>query len=143
MRKYSDNFNEIFTFFLKSYRCGILNFCGAVVDVKFDLFSEDGKFSFRLYENGDFKHKNLISRHPNILKSVICGKKSWGLHVDMWSDGIVEWTFTKDNILEQFYDKGIEIPESLLLDFNNTILKKKIKRNDIEINRLRLEGILK
>ena len=61
------------------------------------------------------------------------GKKSWGLHVDMWSDGIVEWTFTLEEILEEFSSRNIEIPESFLQDFKNRIDKKKRIRNEKDV----------
>jgi hypothetical protein len=49
------------------------------------------------------------------------------LWVQEWTDGIVEWTFTKDEILSQFED--IEIPESFLNDFENVLQRKKRIRN--------------
>jgi hypothetical protein len=106
-----------------SYRCGILTFCGSDVKVEFDLDSDDGKFGFRKFENGEIKINNLKSCHPNILKTVIMGKKSWGLHINMWSEGIVEGCFSKYEILKQFEDKKIKIPKSLLEDFNNRVYK--------------------
>ncbi len=54
----------------------------------------------------------------------------------MWSDGIVEWCFTEEEILKQFQDNNIEIPDSLYLDFKNTIEKKKRIRNQKEIERI-------
>ncbi len=63
------------------------------------------------------------------MKGVITGKKSWGLWVDQWSDGIVDWTFTKEEILEEFQKRNIQIPSSLLKDFENRIEKKKEIRN--------------
>lgn len=122
-RKYSDNYNKIFTFFLKSYRSGLLTFCGSGVDVIFDPAAEDGKFSFRLFENGDFKLKPLVSRHPNIFKAVVTAKKAWGLWLKSWCEGIAEFNFTKREILDQFKEKGIEIPDSFLEDFDNTLVK--------------------
>jgi len=119
-----------------SYRSGLLTFCGSDVKVEFDLNSDDGKFGFRRFENGETKLHNVKSCHPNVLRCVIIGKKSWGLWVDQWTDGIVECSFTKDEILDQFYQRNIKIPEPFLLDFENTILKKKIKRNNLEIERL-------
>lgn len=47
--------------------------------------------------------------------------------VQEWTDGIVECTFTKGEILSQFED--IEIPESFLNDFENVLNKKKMIRN--------------
>lgn len=114
----------MFTFFLKSYRCGILDFCGSVVVVKQNLNGDNGKFGFRRFENGEIKIDNLESRHPNVLRGVIIGKKSWGLWLDQWTDGIVEGSFTRWEILKQFDDYGIIIPEPLLQDFNNTLIKK-------------------
>jgi hypothetical protein len=49
------------------------------------------------------------------------------LWVQEWTDGIVEWTFTKEEILSQF--EGIEIPESFLNDFENVLQRKKRIRN--------------
>jgi hypothetical protein len=42
----------------------------------------------------------------------------------MWSEGISEGSFTKHEILDEFKRFNITIPESLLLDFNNQIVKK-------------------
>ena len=47
--------------------------------------------------------------------------------VQEWTDGIVDWTFTKEEILSQF--DGIEIPESFMNDFENVLHKKKMIRN--------------
>lgn len=58
------------------------------------------------------------------------GKKSWGLHVKMWSEGIAEGTFTKYELLQQFTDNNIKIPESLLNDFNNWVWRKRIEYNE-------------
>jgi hypothetical protein len=69
----------------------------------------------------------IPTRHPNVLKGVIIGKKSWGLHVKMWSEGISEGLFTLDEIKENFTTFGIIIPDSLYLDLENTIRKCKIK----------------
>lgn len=120
----------MFTFFLQSYRSGLLTFCGSKVETEFDPNGEEAKFSFRSYDNGDFKFKIPRSRHPNLLKAVIIGKKSWGLWLNQWTDGIVEWSFTKEEILNQFYDLNIQIPPPLLRDFENTLLRKKIARNE-------------
>lgn len=127
LKKYSNNFNKIFYFFLKSYRKDILTFCGSNVEVLYDPNGPDAKEGFRLYDDGHFKLKPIISRQPNVLRSVIISKKSWGLWVQEWTDGIVEWTFTKEEILSQF--EGIEIPESFLNDFENVLQRKKMIRN--------------
>lgn len=130
LKKYSDNFNEMFTFFLKGYRSGLLAFCGSAVNTKFDVDGDEGKFCFRKLENGEYKQGEIpITRHSNILKGVITGKKGWGLWVDQWSDGIVEWSFTEEEILGEFQKRNIQIPEPLLLDFKNRIKKKKEIRN--------------
>jgi len=114
---------------LKSYRSGILTFCGSSVDIDFDVYGIEGKMTFRKYDNGQYQQgKQIITRHPNIVKGVITGKKSWGLWVNQWSDGIVEGTFSKREILEQFEKLNIIIPESLLNDFNNRIINKMKKK---------------
>jgi hypothetical protein len=59
---------------------------------------------------------------------VIIGKKSWGLFLNEWSDGIVEGSFTKKEIIKEFYENNIIIPESLLKDFENRIIQKINKR---------------
>ena len=70
-----------------------------------------------------------MTRHPNIVRGVIIGKKSWGLFLNEWSDGIVEGSFTKREIIKEFEDNGILIPESLLKDFENRIVQKMKKRH--------------
>ena len=120
----------MFTFFFTVNRSGIITFCGSIIEVEFDPNGVSGKECFRLYEDGFYKNgKPIVTRHPNIVKSVLIGKKGWGLWVDQWTEGIVDWTFTKEEILEEFEKLDIEIPESFLKDFNNTIERKKKKRN--------------
>ena len=128
LKKYSTRFNEIFNFFLMSYRKGILNFCGSNVEVKFDINGPEGKFGFRMFDNGEMDIHNLVSSQPNVLRSVIIGKKSWGLWLNEWTDGIVEGSFTKNEIISEFTKNGIEIPESLYLDFQNRIFQKHMKK---------------
>lgn len=129
LRKYSDGFNEKFNFFVKSYRTGILTFCGEDVQVEYDPNGVDCKEGFRMYEDGQFSRgKTILSRHPNILKAVIVGKKSWGLWLDQWTDGIADWCFTRDEILDEFKIRNIIIPQSFLKDFDNRLEKKKQKR---------------
>jgi len=112
-----------------SKRMGLLEFCGSPVEVEFDPNGPDSREGFRMYDDGQFKGKNIKSRHSNVLQSVIIGKKSWGLWLDQWTDGITEWLFTQDEILGQFQEKGIKIPESFLKDFENTLERKRLKRN--------------
>lgn len=117
----------MFTFFLQSYRCGILDFCGVEVKTTYDRCSQEGKFCFKSFENGVYSKEEISNGirtiHPNVLKGVIIGKKSWGLWKNEWCKGISEWLFTKEEILEQFTEKGIKIPDSLMKDFENTIIR--------------------
>lgn len=120
----------MFTFFLQGYRSGLLSFCGSHVLTEFDVDGDEGKFCFRRLENGEYKPGEVpVTRHSNILKGVINGKRGWGLWVDQWSEGIVDWTFTEEEILDEFQKRNIHIPEPLLRDFRNRIDKKKRIRN--------------
>jgi hypothetical protein len=113
-----------------SYRKGILVFCGENVEVEFDPNGVSCKEGFRMYDDGHFKNGKIIkSRHPNLLRSVIIGKKSWGLWLNQWTDGIVDWSFTRQEILNIFNEKQIIIPDSFLKDFDNRLEKKKEVRN--------------
>lgn len=98
------------------------------MNVDFDINGPEGKHTFRMFDNGYFKNKMISTKHPNIVKAVIIGKKSWGLQLNEWADGIVEGSFTKREILSQFTELDIVIPESLLLDFENRIYSKIMKR---------------
>lgn len=118
----------MFNFFLNSYRKSLLDFCGSKVEVEYDPNGPDCKECFRKFEDGYYKNKIITSRHPNIVKGVIIGKKSWGLWKNEWSDGIVEGSFLKREILHEFEDKNLKIPEPLLEDFENTIYKKEINK---------------
>ena len=119
----------MFHFYLKIYRSGLITFCGSIVVIDYEKDGSDGKFSFREYDNGRFKFINPKSRHPNLLKAVISGKKGWGLWVKTWSEGITEWTFTKEEILKEFEERGIEIPEPLMIEWDKLIDKMKNIRN--------------
>lgn len=127
----------MFEFFLQSYRKGLLDFCGVGVEVKFDVNQVEGKHCFRNFDNGQYKTSPIITKHPNIVKGVIMGKKGWGLWLNEWTDGIVDWCFTKEEILSQFDELGIKIPEPLLRDFENRLEEKKIKRNLKYLNEIR------
>ena len=130
LKKYSEKFNKMFDFYLSVYRSGLITFCGVKVQVDFDVDGSDGKFGFRKYDNGRFKSKTPLSRHPNILRGVIIGKKGWGLWVEQWSQGITEWLFTKDEILQEFIERDINIPDPLMKEWDKLIHKKKMIRND-------------
>jgi hypothetical protein len=115
-----------------SYRSGLLNFCGTEIKTHFDIEEPDGKTCFKNFENGiytkDEFFEGIKTCHPNVLKGVIVGKKSWGLWRNEWSDGISECLFTLDEIIEQFTNENIVIPESLLNDLKNTIKRKKMNK---------------
>ncbi len=105
----------MFSFFLKINRTGLIEFCGSSTKVYFDVNGYSCKECFRLYEDGFYKGgKPIITKHPNILKSVLIGKKGIGLWFDQWTDGIVDWTFTKEEIFEEFEKLNIDIPESFI-----------------------------
>lgn len=127
MRRYSDRFNTVFNFFIKSNRSGVLSFCGSAVNVIYDKNAKSAKECFKLFENGEYKNgKPIISSQPNLATAAITGKKSWGLWLDQWTDGIADCSFTREEILNEFSSKGIVLPDSFLADFNNKIRKKKI-----------------
>ncbi len=130
LEKFSDNFNEIFNFFLKSYYKGILNFAGVAVDTKYDKSSYSAKESFRRFDDGQFGNGVVISKQNNIVKAVIIAKKSWGLQVRMWSEGIADHDFTLEEILDTFKTAEITVPGSLLKGFENEIMKRKIVKID-------------
>ena len=113
--------------------------------VEFDINGPDVKECFRLYEDGRYKTTKELpiikTRHPNLVYGVIKGKKSWGLWVQEWSNGINEWSFKKEEIINEFIGNKIEIPESFMTEFENCIQRGRIKRIEKEIERLRGIGI--
>lgn len=125
----------MFTFFLLINKTGLITFCGSNVEdrnkIVFDPNGDDVKYCFRKFENGQYKEGvPIVTRHPNILKSVLIGKRGWGLFVNEWSLGIAEGSFLKREILEEFSSRKIDIPRSLFIDFENRIYSFiKIKNN--------------
>jgi hypothetical protein len=129
LNKFSDGFNKIFKFFYLVCRKEIITFCGQQVEVSHDVNEKDAKLTFRCFEDGHYnKGQKIITKHPNIVQKVIIGKKGWGLWKDQWAQGIADWTFDKEEILNEFKKKGIEIPEQFLKEFDDFILKYKQKR---------------
>lgn len=127
----------MFIFFLMVNRKEIITFCGSNIEVDFDPNGKSSKECFRLYEDGYYKDKKIVTRHPNILKSVIVGKKGWGLWLNQWVDGIVDWCFTKEEIFNEFKSNNVEIPDSFVKDFENRLEKLKQKRNNNYIYQLK------
>lgn len=114
------------------YRKDLITFCGSKVNVEFDVNGEDGKMCFLNVDNGVYGRGDTIkTRHPNILKGVLVSKRGWGLWLDQWTGGINEWCFTKEEILNEFKIRNIEIPEPHLKEFENLTEKKRKKRNEI------------
>lgn len=112
----------MFNFFLCSCRVGLLTFSGTHnPSIKYNKNSPDGKLTIKKFENGEFKNKTIVTKHPNIVNCVIKGKKSWGLHVKMWSEGICEGSFSPKEILNEFEIRNIKIPDSLYKEFYNQI----------------------
>lgn len=128
LEKFKENFLEIFNFFLNSYRRGLLTFGTEFVDVRHQLGGLSGRETFRRFEDGQYKKNPPVTRHVNIVHGVIVAKKSWGLHVKMWTEGIVDCDFTIDEIVKSFEDKGIKIPEVLLKGLINEVRRGKDKR---------------
>lgn len=124
MKKYSNKLNTIFSLFLKMNRSGIITFCGEGIKIVYDINGPNGKDCFINFENGVYKQgKTIVTKHPNLVKSVLIGKKGWGLWMKEWSQGIRQGLFTKREILEEFEKKNITLPESFLQEFNNLIYK--------------------
>lgn len=98
-------------------------------NIIFDVNGEDCKEVFMKFENGKFKNKDIITKHPNIVFGLIKGKKSWGLHVKMWSEGISEGSFRKCEILDEFEKKNVKIPNSFYKEFMDSIFRHTMKRN--------------
>jgi hypothetical protein len=131
LKRYSESFNKMFSFYLSIYRSGLITFCGVNVDaINGNSSGIEGKYAFREYDNGRYSNGIPSLRHPNILRAVIIGKKGWGLWLNVWAEGVADCTFTKEEILNQFTAYNIDIPEPLLEDFNNRVNVLKIKRNE-------------
>lgn len=135
---------------MKSYRYKLLTFSGSDdVKVELDTLGEDGYLCFRKFDDGVYKSEDpnkpivIKTRHPNILYSVIKGKKCWGLWVKEWSMGIAECSFTKEEILSTFKERNIEIPESFLKELDNSIQFWKRQKYDNEWNRRNVNKINK
>ena len=134
LERYSDNFNEMFAFFLTSYRNGLLTFAGSEVIVSFSTDAPNAKEAMKRYETGE--HKQLVCRQNNVLQAVITAKKSFGLHVKMWSEGIADHDFDIQEVLDTFNEYGIKVPDCLLKGLHNEITERKIALNDIYLKNI-------
>jgi len=108
----------MFNFYFKVVKTGLITFCGSEVNVEFDIKGYNGKECFERFDDGQYsKGGKIITKHPNIVKAVIIGKKGWGLWRNQWIEGIKEGSFTKYEIFQEFEKRKIEIPESLMKEF--------------------------
>lgn len=100
--------------------------------MEWDPNGVSAKEGFRLFDDGHYSmgKNKMTSSQPRIMEAVIRGKKAWGLWLDQWTDGIADWTFTKEEIWEGFTERGIKVPESFEKDFDNRLKKKKEIRNE-------------
>lgn len=102
---------------------------GTKVETIYHQKGKDSRLCFAKFNNGEYNsdiiQSGIRTKHPNILKGLIIGKKSWGLFVNEWSDGISEGLFTLNEIINEFKKHDIIIPKNLLNDFNNCIYKKR------------------
>lgn len=112
----------------------------------YDPDGPEAKNCFKKFENGQYtqgENSIIKTRHPNLVYSVIKGKKSWGLWKSEWVQGIVEHSFTREEILGEFEKHNIEIPESFLMEFDNLLKKEKQKHLEKEIEKLNSGGMWK
>ena len=131
MKRYSDSFNEMFSFFYLVSRTGLIDFCGSRIDVEYEPEGKDAKLVFREFENGFYgQGQKITTRHPNVLRHVLMGKRGWGLWRQLWSEGIGEGAFTKHEILEEFKVRKISWPEPMMTEFENNIWKERKSRLD-------------
>lgn len=132
LKRYSDGFNEMFSFFYLVSRTGLIEFCGSKIEVEYDPEGKEAKLVFREFENGLYgQGKKIITRHPNVLRHVLMGKRGWGLWRQLWSEGIGEGLFTKHEILEEFEVRKISWPEPMLTEFENNIWKERKRRLEV------------
>ena len=135
LKKFSQSFNRNFWFFFSLVRKGVITFCGEDVKrryfIEFDVNGPSCKEVFRKFEDGHYSRGQMpiITRHPNITEIVFIGKKGWGLWTDQWTDGIVEGSFTKHEILSIFKDSDIEVPEHFMKEFDNRRWTKELRKH--------------
>ncbi len=56
---------------------------------------------------------------------MITSKKGWGLWVSEWSEGIGDGLFSKDEILNEFKIRKIELPDSYMKELDDSINKRR------------------
>ena len=141
LKKFSQSFNRNFWFFFSLVRKGVITFCGEDIKDKYmlqldpeglsckEVFRkfEDGFYAIKEDEDGNKKREPMITRHPNIIETVLIGKKGWGLWTDQWTDGIAECSFQRHEIFSTFEDVGLEIPEHFMNEFENRLRQKQVK----------------
>ena len=114
----------MFSFYLKVVKTELITFCDSIIEIEFDVEGYSGKECFRRFDDGQYSKGNkIVTRHPNIVKAVITGKKGWGLWRKQWTEGIREGSFTKSEILDEFKKRNIEIPDSLMKEFYDFLYK--------------------
>ncbi|NBO22909.1 hypothetical protein EBU94_06195, partial [bacterium] len=110
-------------FYANVYR-NLSDFSGDIISFEYDEKSKDALALFMDYENGLLKGENVIkTKHPNILRSLVLGKKAWGLQANEWIDGIAQCLFLRSETIQSV---GFNIPKSFTQDFENRLYKKRL-----------------
>jgi hypothetical protein len=130
LRNINDNFIEIYNFYLEGYSKGLFDFCGTNVKTVYNSIASNSMICFKKYEQGEYSKETIYQTgiqcsQSDELRKVILGKKGFGLVKELYCSGIAEWSFTEEEILNEFKIRNINIPEPFLLDFRKTWRKKR------------------
>lgn len=134
---HTDKFNKMFKFFFLIIRKGICDFCGSDVGKDYHFIQEvngvSAKTAFKISDTGTVENYTIKTRHPNILKVVIKGKRGWGLWKTQFAMGVADNTFTKKEILDYFSELKIDIPKPYLIEFENEVWNLRDEDDMIDI----------
>lgn len=119
--KYSKENERDFSFYFKNRKQ--FNFCGTLYPKYVPIYEEngvDGKQAFFSIENNG---KNIPTKHPNLLSSLLLSKSSLNFNIKMWAESRADGTlplvlFSKrkaKEVYDQEFDGPIDMEEQMSL----------------------------
>lgn len=119
--KYSKSNERDFLFYLKGRH--VFHFSGTANPAYLPIYDKNGADGKKAFFSIDNNGKNILTKHPNLLTSLLLTKASVNFHIKMWAEGRTDGTLP-------------------LIEFSQRIAQQKYPHLNIEMDGTDMENFL-